>query len=163
MKTFTDNAGRSWSVTINVAVLARVRDEAGVDLIRAFEPESGILERLADPVTLCAAVYAACRPQAEKLALTPEQFGESMAGDAIESAAAALLDELVDFFPSRRRAILRQIVDKMKQADELILASAKEALESGQFDAALEAAMRAASGGRSGSSPASSESPTPVP
>ena len=77
-----------------------------------------------------------------------------------DEAAAALLDELVDFFPSRRRAILRQIVDKMKQADELILGNAEKAIESGEFDAALKAAI---SGGRSGSSPASSGSPTPAP
>ena len=40
---------------------------------------------------------------AEKQKISDEDFGRGLGGDAIDSATTALLEELVDFFPQRRR------------------------------------------------------------
>ena len=45
----------------------------------------------------------------DKLA-SDEQFGRSMTGDALEAGSLALLEALADFFPSRRRLLLRQLL-----------------------------------------------------
>ena len=52
MKSFTDNAGRTWMVTVNVAAIKRVRALCGVDLNAIVEmdeknnPSTRLLEKL---------------------------------------------------------------------------------------------------------------------
>ncbi len=111
MKTFTDNAGRTWTVAINVDAIKRVRDLLSVDLLEILD--GNLIERLyRDPVLLCDVVYAACKPEADAKGVSDEDFGRAMAGDAIEQATKALLEDLVDFSPSPRdRANLQRVLE----------------------------------------------------
>ncbi|MBT8207547.1 MAG: hypothetical protein KJO18_04680, partial [Acidimicrobiia bacterium] len=87
MKTFTDNAERSWNVSINVAAVKRVRDLVGVDLLEIVE--GTLIEKLIrDPILLCDIIYAVCKPQADEREppVNDEEFGRAMAGDVIEHA-----------------------------------------------------------------------------
>lgn len=172
MKTFTDNTGRAWTIAINVDAVKRVKALAKVDLLEAVEGK--LIERLvSDPVLLCDVVYCLCKPQADQLGVSDEDFGRAMAGDAIEQATAAMLEELVDFFPSRRRALLTKAVGKFKKLQETVISAAETRLDSGMIEklmarelAEMEAEMAAmlsapkVPGGQSGSSPESSE---PIP
>ncbi|MCL4196233.1 MAG: hypothetical protein KJZ69_01960, partial [Phycisphaerales bacterium] len=102
MKTFRDNAGNEWTVEINVAALKRIRSLTGTDLLEVISG-GDLLERLMrDPVLLCDILYALVKPQADQKQISDEAFGAAMAGDAIDAATAALLDELVAFCPSPR-------------------------------------------------------------
>ncbi len=154
MKTFTDNAGRTWTVAINVDAIKRVRDLLEVDLLEVLDGK--LIEKLyRDPVLLCDVVYTACKPEADARSVTDEDFGRAMAGDAIEHAAKALLEELVDFSPSPRdRANLQRILettwnvmDKARDAIEARLATVNA-------DEVVAQAL-AMSGGSSGSAPGS--------
>ncbi len=111
MKTFTDNAGRTWTVAINVDVIKRVRGLLEVDLLSILDGK--LVERLyRDPVLLCDVVYAVCKPEADAKEVSDEEFGRAMAGDAIEHATKALLEELVGFSPSPRdRANLQRVLE----------------------------------------------------
>jgi len=111
MRVFTDNAGRTWAIAINVDVIKRVRGLLNVDLLDILDGQ--LIERLyRDPVLLCDVVYAVCKPEADARGVTDEDFGRAMAGDAIEHATKALLQELVGFFPSPRdRANLRRVLE----------------------------------------------------
>ena len=42
MKSFSDSAGKQWTVEVNVAALKRVKDAAGVDLTRLIDPEADV-------------------------------------------------------------------------------------------------------------------------
>ena len=127
MRQFKDNAGRTWTVDINVATLKRVRGLTGVDLMQVIE--GTLIEKfIRDPVLLCDVVYAVCKPEAD--AATPrvsdEEFGKSMAGDAIEAATQAVLDELISFCPSPRdRANLGRVL----QATNRVLDKARDLTE----------------------------------
>ena len=127
MRQFKDNAGRTWSVDINVATLKRVRGLTGVDLMQVIE--GTLIEKLIrDPVLLCDVVYAVCKPEAD--AATPrvsdEEFGKAMAGDAIEAATTAVLEELVGFCPSPRdRANLGRVL----QATNRVMEKARDLTE----------------------------------
>ena len=169
MKTFTDNTGRAWTLAINVDAIKRVKALAKVDLLEAVEGK--LIERLvSDPVLLCDVVYTLCKPQADQLDVSDEDFGRAMAGDAIEQATAAMLEELVDFFPSRR-ALLTKAVGKFKTLQETVLSAAETRLDSGMIEKLMAkelaemddeiAAMLARPGGPSGNLPESSE-PTPA-
>lgn len=157
MKTFTDNASRVWTVAINVNAIKRVRALANVNLLEVIE--GMLLERLIrDPVLLCDVVYAVCKPEADKVGVSDEEFGQAMAGDAIDHATKALLEELVGFSPSRQaRANLQRILETtwrvMDKAHEAVAAR----IDSGEIERAAEQLL-ATSSSSSGSSPASSES-----
>ena len=122
MKTFTDNTGRTWTLSVTVGTIKRVRALCGVDLANIITMESGktpnvgLLERLAsDPVLLVDVLFAVCKPEADAKGITDEEFGRAMAGDAIELAATALLDEIIDFFPEAKRKVFRKILDASRR------------------------------------------------
>ncbi|WDI40517.1 hypothetical protein [Bremerella sp. P1] len=159
MKTFKDNADRTWTVTVNVDAIKRVRSLLNIDLMEAVEGK--LIERLiGDPILLCDVIYCVCKEDADAKGITDEEFGRAMAGDAIELATTALLEELVDFFPQGKRQLLRKALAKLETLQETMLAVVSERLDSPELDAQLLAELRRL-GDSSGDSPASSES-TPV-
>ena len=92
MRTFKDNAGRTWSLTLSVWTVKKVRDLLGVDLLdlggeSASAQKPGLLFRLiSDPVLLVDVLYVVCKDQADSASVTDEQFGRAMGGDAIDAA-----------------------------------------------------------------------------
>lgn len=125
MRRFTDNAGREWVVSVNVAAVKRVRALTGVDLLGLLDPAQGVSEKLADPVTLCDVLFAVVQPDADRRGVTSDDFGASMAGDAIDAAVRALLPEVVDFSQSRQ---YRELGHKMLAAAEVIVRRRAKAL-----------------------------------
>ena len=125
MRQFKDNAGRTWTVDINVATLKRVRGLTGVDLMQVIE--GTLIEKfIRDPVLLCDVVYAVCKPEADAAKVSDEEFGKAMAGDAIEAATGAVLDELISFCPSPRdRANLGRVL----QATNRVMEKARDLTE----------------------------------
>jgi len=161
MKTFTDNAGHTWQVVINVAAAKRVRDLLGVDLLEAGGGE--LLKRLAvDPILLVDVIYVLCKPQADAAQVGDEAFGEAMAGDVIDTATTALLEELVDFFPGPKRAVLRKALGKLKKLEQMGLDAGTQHLESGELERRMAALLEEQLGPPSGPPPDSSDS-TPDP
>ncbi len=159
MRTFKDNAGRPWSVEINVASLKRVRGLTGTDLMQVIE--GTLIEKLVrDPVLLCDVVYAICKPEADTRTppVSDEEFGKAMAGDAIEAATTAVLEELVSFCPSPRdRANLGRVLQATTKVMERARDLVQKKLDSGELDR-LADRLLATAGGSSGSAPESSAS-----
>ena len=140
MKSFTDNAGRSWTVVLNVTALKHVRDLCEVDLMDAAH--GNLLERLiTDPVLLCDVIYCICKEEADKAGITDEQFGQSMAGDAIEAATKALLEELIDFFPEARRGLLSKALGKMRRWEDLAIQAGHARLDAQETEDAFQDAL----------------------
>jgi hypothetical protein len=116
VRSFKDNAGREWRLSLNVSAARRVRDELSFDLLDVAES----VKRLAsDPILLCDVIFVLCRDQAAERGVVDEDFGRAMAGDAIEAATDALIAEYVDFCPSPRdRANLRRAMEATKFAQD---------------------------------------------
>jgi hypothetical protein len=137
MKTFKDNAGRTWTVDVNIATVKRVKSLLKIDLLDVVEGK--LLDELSlNPVLLCDVVYAICKPDADKQNIDDEQFGYAMAGDAVELATTALLEELVDFFPDAKRRVLRKAMNKFKRVQMKALDVADKHLEDPEFDKELD-------------------------
>ena len=104
MKTFNDSAGRTWTLSMTIDSVKRVRDLLKVNLL---EPEAGdppILTRIAtDEILLCDIIYCLIKPQSDALGITDEQFGQALGGDAILNAQNAFYEEMSDFFQKRGR------------------------------------------------------------
>ena len=164
MQIFKDRNGQDWQVILNVFQMKRVRASLGVDLINVIELDKDgqvkvdMVDRIAnDPCLLVDILWVLVQDQARTLNVTDEQFGTALAGDAIEAATKAFLDELVDFFPGAKRLFLRKAVDLARKFG----GEWNEALEKALADPELEARVRE-SMNSSTSSPESSES-TPAP
>ncbi len=161
MKEFTDNADRVWTVEINVTAVKRVRDLLGVDLLSIVD-DGKLLGRLTtEPVLLVDVIYVLCKPQADTLEVSDEDFGRAMGGDSLEAATTALLEELVAFFPTKRRRLLKRALAKFEEVETKVLELAEAKLDSPEVKAEI-ARLLATVGDSSGASPASSES-TPAP
>lgn len=140
MKTFKDNAGRSWTVAVNVAAIKRVKGLLDVNLMEAVEGD--LLEKLStDPVLLCDVVYAICKPEADTQGVTDEQFGQAMAGDAIQHATTALLEELIDFFPLAKRRVLHKALEKLRTVEARAAAYAEAKLDDPALDKQIDDAL----------------------
>ena len=117
MKTFKDCEGREWQIAINIATLKRVKETLNFDLLDVAQGKE--LDRLiTDPYLLVNVLYVLCKPQADEHTITDEQFGEGMAGDAIEDATTAMLEELVNFSRRRLRPALTKAMQKMNELEE---------------------------------------------
>lgn len=123
MKVFTDNAGRAWTIAVHVAAVKRVRGLLGLDLYSLVDDRfEGLGKLLSDPVGLVDVLYVLCKDEADRLGVTDEDFGRAMAGDAIEHASSAFLEEFTDFFPDPRvRAGVRKVIEAGRATQAAIL------------------------------------------
>jgi hypothetical protein len=156
MKTFTDNAGRTWTIVLTVNEVKRVKALMdGVDLV-AGAADGTLLERLgSDLVFMCDVVYAVCKPQADAQKVSDEDFGRAMAGDCLEKAATALVEELVDFFPAARRRLLAKALAKLQSLQTTATERVMAELDSPELDKKLQAQIDSILGKASTNSPAS--------
>ena len=159
MHIFKDNQGRSWNFALNVWEMKRIRASLGVDLVNAValgkdgNVQADLVDRIAnDPCLLVDILWVVCEEQAKEDGVSDADFGSSLAGDAVEEATRAFLDELVDFFPGARRLFLRKAVELARRYAAQTDAALKAALESPEFEAWLAASMSSST-----KSPGSSE------
>jgi len=148
LKSFTDNAGRVWTLAVNVAAIKRVRALCNVDLNSIIEldaknqPSAKLLERLStDPVLLVDVLYAVCKPECDSRNVTDGEFGAAMAGNAIDHATSALLDEIIDFFPEAKRKVFRKILDASRRFEARSKQALTELLEDPAFDEKIDQAL----------------------
>lgn len=153
MKSFKDNQDRTWEVAVNVSAVKRVLDLCQVDL-RLPNPE--VLERLGgDVILLVNVLYVLCKSQADRQGVSDEQFGEALAGDALEQATNAFAEAWADFFPQSRRSVLNAALAKGRDVDRRVAELAVTEI-AGQDVELL--AKQLISGKEPGPSPASSAS-----
>jgi len=159
MKTFKDNAGRTWTITVNVDAIKRVRDLLDEDLLDVKQ----VLQRLMiDPILLCDVIYCVCKPQADVEKISDVDFAQAMGGDAIAQAKTALVEELVNFSPDPRdRENLGIAIGKFNAMTDRAREMIKTRLDSPRLSEEIEAALSAV-GSSFGNSPESSGS-TPDP
>ena len=152
MHVFKDSKGRSWEVVLDVRQVRRVRAALGIDLANVIAlskdgaVDVGVVDRIAnDPCLLADVLWVLVEGQAKEDGVTDEAFGASLAGDSIEEAARAFLDELVDFFPGAKRLFLKKAVELSRKFAGETEAVLKEALESPELERAVAAATSTSS------------------
>ena len=160
MQIFKDRDGREWQIVLNVFQMKRVRAALGLDLVNVIELEKDgtvkvdMIDKIAnDPCLLVDILWVLVQEQAKVLNVTDEQFGTALAGDAIENATKAFLDELVDFFPGARRLFLKKAVELARKFGTESNAVLEKALEDPELESRVRESMNSST-----SSPESSES-----
>ena len=161
MHAFVDTAGRTWEVSIHVAAIKRVRGLVGVDLYGLIDDGFQPLAKLVgDPVQLADVLYCLVKDQSEAKGISDEEFGRSLAGDAILRAADCFVDELIGFFPDpRARASLTRVVEAGRTVKAKLLDHAEAELD--RLDTAEAARTWIASRGNSPDPSASTPARSP--
>ena len=148
MHNFTDNQHRTWQIALNVYEMKRIRAALGIDLVNVItldkqgEVKVDLIDRIAnDPCLLVDILWVLCEAEAKEDGVTDVDFGSSLAGDAIEEATKAFLDELVDFFPGAKRLFLKKAVELAAKYASETKATLEKALESPELEERLKQAM----------------------
>ena len=136
MHTFTDTTGRQWTIAVNIHAIKRVRALIGVDLLTVVEG-SLFTKLVDDPIFLCDLIYALVKPEADAQQVSDEAFGQAMAGDAIEHATVALLEELVGFFHGAKRRMLEKALRKIKTLEATAAELAEQRIDAVAIDPAV--------------------------
>jgi hypothetical protein len=154
VKTFADKMGRVWHLSIDVGSIRRVKaSPLGINLADALDGK--LLERLSGDLLLMADVLCElCRPEAKKENISEDAFYESLAGEVLEKATTAFMEELADFFPAGRGTVIRKALAKLKKLQGMATDKATEILDSPK----LEELMRRQLNDLSGTAQESSES-----
>ena len=159
MRIFKDRNGQDWQIVLNVNQMKRIRAALGIDLVNVItlDREGAVkvdmIDRIAnDPCLLVDILWVLVQDQARTLNVTDEQFGTALAGDAIESATKAFLDELVDFFPGAKRLFLQKAVGLARKFGGEWNETLKKALEDPELESRVRESMNSST-----SSPGSSE------
>ncbi len=153
MRTFTDNAGRTWTIAVTVDAIKRVEGLiAGVNLAKLMVGDPPLLTRLeTDIVLLCDVIFALVKPQADQLGVTDEEFGRALGGDAIRLAHDAFWEELIDFFRQLRRTDTARAIKKQISLVEATVAAIEQQVETLDVEQVIATAL----GGSAGNWPAS--------
>ena len=148
MHIFTDNKGRKWDIVLNVNQMKRVRAVLGIDLVNVItldakgEVKVDLIDRIAnDPCLLVDILCVLTEKQAASLGVSDIQFGESLAGDAIEEATKAFLDELVDFFPGAKRLFLQKAVTLARKYTLEMTSALEKALSNPELEKRVAQSM----------------------
>ncbi len=159
MKTFTDNAGRVWTLTLDVTAVKRVKGRLDVNLYELVDDGfKGLAKLLDDPSALVDILYVLCEEQAGKLGLDDLAFGQGMRGEAIWNAGKAFHAEYADFFHDPRvKAGLLKAIEAADRLETVTMRRVKDDLAAIDLDDLVNRLTRP-----SGNSPASSAS-TPGP
>lgn len=164
--TFTDTAGRVWTVVVTTETLKRVRSVMAVDLME-FVEGTLMSKLMGDIVLLCDVLYLVCKPEADARGMTDAQFGESLDGDVLLAAEEALAEGLFRISHPSRREAARKAWDKAKTLRLRACQAAVVRLDDPELDRQLEAILTGSTtpssppptrGDWSGSSPESSAS-----
>ncbi len=154
MRTFTDNAGRTWTLSLSFGAVKRVRGLLDVNLLELDKGEPPLLTRLGtDPILLVDVIFAVIKPQADGLGVTDEQWAESMGGEAMLAAQKAFYGEVADFTRSQGRPDMAKAALAQHALIARVIAMSEERI--GQID--VEELARTISGDSSTNSPGSSD------
>ena len=162
MREFKDEEGRPWRLALTCSAVMRVRDNVTIDVDGEKRPFK--IENVADVsatfhilrtqyTVLAETLHAILCKQVEEKKLSKDDFFDGLRGDALESAGKALEEELIDFFPQRRRPLARLTAEAHEQRMEAVIAEAVA-----QMQLAMTGEIPTPSGMQSGRQLESSES-----
>lgn len=158
MRQFKARDGQTYTVEISIGTARRVRALIDFDLLGLIDAPDQIQRLADDPIFLVDLLYSIVEPQATARGIDDIAFGESLDGDAVETATRALLEALVDFFPKPRRKLLERLLHGADKVQADAMATIDKALADGTVDRIVEASIRAhlpTTGPTSGGSPGS--------
>lgn len=130
--TFTDALGRTWDLTLNLAVIKRVKKETELDL-GSVSPE--LFTAMGNDVyRVVDALACILSAQIESANLTEDDFAAGLTGATIRAATDSLLQAMIEFLPPKNGAVLRKMAEKMGTVEDELLARASAKIDALNVD-----------------------------
>jgi len=117
---------REWLLTIDAPRIAEVRQECGIDLGARDCTQFDVLSQ--DACKTADVLWVLCRKQADGYSMTREAFQGLLVSDTGEQAGNVLFEAIIDFFPSRQRSLLRDMLAKNRAVQEAVQEEASKRL-----------------------------------
>jgi hypothetical protein len=148
MKTFTDAANRTWTISLTLGTALAVRDKLDIDLLCPEAGDPPLLTRLGtDEILLGEVLCALLENQFEAHKVTAEDVRNAFDGRTLLAAQKAFYEELVDFFQSRGRADrAKAVATQMKMIDAAVMAI-ETRIDNLDVDAMVSTALSPSKGG----------------
>lgn len=161
MKTFTDAAGRSWTLTLNLGTAMAVKAKLGIDLLQpeAGDPDSGgpLLTQLGtDEMLLGEVLCALLEKQFETHKVTEDDVRAAFDGQTLFAAQKAFYEEMIDFFRSRGRNDRAKAVAKQMAMINAAVTAIETKLDGIDIEQTIRGAMSGDSPGPPASTPTAS-------
>lgn len=154
MKTFTDAAGRTWTLTLNLGTAMAVKAKLDIDLLQPEAGDPPLLTRLGtDEMLLGEVLCAMLEGQFVTHKVTDEDVRSGFDGQTLLAAQKAFYEELIDFFRSRGRNDRAKAVAKQMAMIDAAVTAIETRIDGIDVDQTIRGAM-------SSESPELSDSPT---
>ena len=142
MKTFTDAAGRTWSISVNLGTALKVKDALGVDLLQPEQGEPPLLTRLGtDELLLGQVICCLLSDQFEVHKVTEADVRAGFDGQTLLAAQTAFYEELVDFFRSRGRTDRARAVETQNRVITEAVKAIEAKIEALDVEATIHGAL----------------------
>lgn len=150
MQSFKDRLGREWTIEIDFSTAIMLKkSHLQFDVQVALDPESDEFRNIASDLFYRGQlIWLLCEQQAEAAGITPEDFPKGFDGDVLDRAFDSLVLEIIDFFPERKRAALRRVLENIRALEGRLVDQANKAIAAFNLDAEVESLIR---GSKSGS------------
>ena len=123
MKTFKDNAGHNWHISLTIGTAMLVKDRLNIDLLQPEKGDPPLITQLGtDEYLLAQVISVLLESQFEEQKVDATQIYQFFDGQTFARAHEAFYGELIDFFQSRGRSDRATAVQKQMK---MILASVK--------------------------------------
>jgi len=105
MKSFKDNAGHDWHISLNIGTAMLVKDRLGIDLLQPEKGDPPLITQLGtDEYLLAQVISVLLESQFEAQKVDEKQIYQFFDGPTFARAHEAFYEELIDFFQSRGRS-----------------------------------------------------------
>jgi hypothetical protein len=142
MKTFTDTAGRTWTMKLNLGTAMAVKGKLDIDLLQPEAGDPPLLTRLGtDEMLLGEVLCAMLEGQFEAHNVTEEDVRNGFDGETLLAAQKAFYEELIDFFQSRGRNDRAKAVAKQMAMTDAAVAVVETRIDALDIDATIRGAM----------------------
>lgn len=158
MKTFTDTAGRTWTISLNLGTAMAVKDALGIDLLQPEAGDPPLLMRLGtDELLLGEVICCLLAGQFEAHKVTAEDVRASFDGATLLAAQKAFYEELVDFFRQRGRVDRARAVETQAKMIEAAVKAIETRIAGIDVDKVINETMSDETAGLSGRSAAKTD------
>jgi len=154
MKTFTDAAGRTWTLTLTLGTAMKVKAKLDIDLLQPEAGDPPLLTRLGtDEMLLGEVLCAMLEGQFQTHKVTDDDVRAGFDGQTLLAAQKAFYEELIGFFRSRGRNDRAKAVAKQMAMIDAAVTAVETRIDALDIDATIRGAMSGASPGPSASIP----------
>ncbi|QNN25137.1 hypothetical protein HED60_23610 [Planctomycetales bacterium ZRK34] len=158
MKTFTDAAGRTWTLTLNLGTAMAVKAKLDIDLLQPEAGDPPLLTRLGtDEMLLGEVLCAMLEGQFVTHKVTEDDVRSGFDGQTLLAAQKAFYEELIDFFRSRGRNDRAKAVAKQMAIIDAAVTAIETRIDNIDVDQTIRGAMSGESPDQSASAPSTSE------